>query len=145
MLATAADYAWFADECPELDEGGYCLTLVSGVQPAELARKLCLREARANLDYAGLITDAYDDLGTGELLVGVTGPVESARGGWSLMLEPNGYAGVTPELMRPVSQAGRIVMSHTAAAFALAERLTEVRVTPDLLMTSRYLTGLITV
>jgi Family of unknown function (DUF6461) len=198
MVATADDYTWFPVLFPGLAEA-YCLTLIRGVAPEELLshlgaqlppRQITGIEALTTAAYAAQ-TEQSDPL----VFIGVTQPGD----GWTLAVEPNGFAGVNAARMVPASIGTRAVSHfrninaldefcwfedgvvrlcfeplgpsqrlgteadahvdlmrqvgfvlgedddddydgmHTEAAFALAEELTGVRVTPDLLNASSYL------
>jgi hypothetical protein len=203
MTATAADYDWFEDRLPVLSEA-YCLTLARGLTPAEFLARLNAREQPActGLDAlagpSGATWNAFDGR---ELFIGAT-TVAGAGGDWALGVEINGFLGVTPEVIVPVS-AGTRVVSHFqnieavdrfywvddgdirlsfeplfasyregstpdalldmmrdvgfelsedddtavphAAALALAERLTGVRVTAELLEEATYACGIVPV
>ncbi|MCY9783353.1 DUF6461 domain-containing protein [Nocardiopsis sp. EMB25] len=89
VTATAADYLWFEDEPAGLAYA-YCLTLVRGLSPPELLRRLDARPESA-LTGAGEVTEAafgprYRD---GRQLLAMTGVGE-----WTLMVEANGFVGV---------------------------------------------------
>ncbi|NGO80298.1 hypothetical protein G6045_32250 [Streptomyces sp. YC504] len=108
MTRTAADYRWFEDDFPDIAEA-YCFTLVRGLSPAELTSRL---EGRPEIPLRGIaaVVDAafaqYDLEGGDRQLVAMT-PV----GTWTLLIEPNGYLGVTEERVLPAS-AGTCWVSH---------------------------------
>ncbi len=110
---TAADYAWFEDRPPGLSES-YCLTLARGLTPADFLDRLGARAdatrtgAEALFEPSMDLWDAHDGR---ELLIGVT-EVSGHRGAWALGLEFNGFLGITPELLVPLS-AGTITVSHS--------------------------------
>lgn len=197
--ATARDYLWFSEHFPDLAEA-YCVTLVRGITPEDLLARLGATEVRHVTGVDGLqepsygVWDAHDGA---RLFAGVT-----AVGEWALMVEPNGYLGVTDEIVGPLSR-GTTVVSHfrninavdhfnwyedgelrlhfeplfpyardgsdpdslvgdmraagfdlsegedsafdlcTEAAFALAERLTGVRLTRELFETSEFTGGVV--
>ncbi|MFD7326263.1 DUF6461 domain-containing protein [Streptomyces sp. NPDC059875] len=192
---TAADYAWLSDQYEDLMEA-YCITLVQGLTPDELLRSLGAESGVRITGVAGLREPSYDVCGHEQLLVGT-----ASLGSWSLMVEYNGYLGVTDGAMLPVSR-GRTVVSHfrnvnavdhfcwyedgatrlhfeplfayhrdgshpdelltemresgfdlsddddrdfdghTEAAFALAHRITGVRLTPELFASAEFICGL---
>lgn len=106
--ATARDYLWFGGHFPELAEA-YCVTLVRGLTPEDLLERLGAVEIRHVTGVDGLHEPAYEprDARDGDrLFAGVT-----AVGDWALMVEPNGYLGVTDEIAGPLSQ-GTTVVSH---------------------------------
>lgn len=191
------DYLWFGDHFPALAQA-YCVTLVCGLTPDALLTRMGAIELRHVAGVDGLREPAYeawDAHGGDRLFAGVT-----AVGEWALMIEPNGFLGVTDEFMRPFSR-GATAVSHfrnvnavdafswyedgeprlrfqplfpyaregsdpdgsvedmravgfdlsededgdfeleSEAAFALAERLTGVRLTRELLDTSEFVGG----
>ncbi|WP_164904723.1 DUF6461 domain-containing protein [Streptomyces cyaneus] len=102
---TAADYAWLE----ELYEGlleAYCVTLVRGQTPQELLRQLGAEPAPRITGVDGLHEPSYDVGEYDGLFVCV-----ADLGDWSLMVEVNGYLGVTDAAMLPVSR-GRTAVSH---------------------------------
>lgn len=195
---TAADYQWLDERYGDLTEA-YCLTLVEKLGPAALLGELAAEPQPTITGVAGLREPAYEFGDYDRLFAGVT-----ALGDWSLMVEYNGYLGVTDEAMLPVSR-GRTVVSHfrnvnavdrfcwyrdgtvrlsfeplfafdrdgthpdelltamaecgfdlvdtddpehdrpTEAAFALAHRITGVRLTPRVLETARFDCGIVPV
>jgi hypothetical protein len=204
MAATAADYAWVAED-PAIFEA-YCLTLARGVASAEFLARLGARPEAPRTGIGALYEPSYDVWADNErrathhdfnLFIGVTS-VPGDGGDWALGVEINGFLGVTPEAIVPLSAGTRIV-SHSRnnavhrfywaedgdirlhfeplfpdyregstpdalvdvmqevgfdlredaeldypaeAAFALAERLTGVRVTMGLLDESNYECGI---
>jgi hypothetical protein len=110
MTATAADYLWFEERFPDLSEA-YCFTLVRGLEPADLLHRLNGREhpaltgATAIVDAAFAVRDHPD--GVLQLLA------MTRVGPWTLMIEPNGYLGVSDEMALPAS-AGTTWISHFA-------------------------------
>jgi hypothetical protein len=108
MTTTAEKYLWFGEEFPALAEA-YCLTLVRGVSPDTLLTGLGAQAAEPVIGVEELTEagyDAWDEYDSDLLLVGVT-----ALGDWTLMVEANGYVGVTAGLIGPLS-AGTTVVSH---------------------------------
>ena len=195
MTATAADYTWFSQRFPDLAEA-FCLTLVEGLTPVEVLHRLAAREQVRLTGVDQLLEPAYGAWEAHEaLFLGVT-----EVDGWALVVEPNGYLGVTEDAVVPLSVGTRLV-SHfrnvnavdhfywiengdirldfeplfpadrggsdpdgladvmrqvgfdlrgdddhddelnTEAAFALAEYLTGVRLTPQLLGSATFLCG----
>lgn len=197
MTTTAADYLWFEESFPELAEA-YCFTLVHGLPPAEVLRRLEGREESPLTGAEETVEAAFDLLEADDTrqLVAMT-----SIGDWTLLIEPNGYLGVTEEKVLPASVGTRWVshfvningvdsflwaedgtsrlvfepgvpdnrwgtspeqllevMHHIgfpfreetsdtqenlseAAAFALAEHLTSVRITPELLQETTFTCG----
>ncbi|MEU3528881.1 DUF6461 domain-containing protein [Streptomyces sp. NPDC038707] len=107
-MTTAADCTWFEERFPDLAEA-YCFTLVRGLAPAELLRRLDGREepaltgADAVVEAAFALARASDG---GRQLVAMT-----AVGAWTLLIEPNGCLGVTEDRALPAS-AGTRWVSH---------------------------------
>ncbi|MEV0915904.1 DUF6461 domain-containing protein [Streptomyces sp. NPDC049967] len=108
MTKTGADYAWFEDDFPDIAEA-YCFTLVRGLSPAELMFRL---EGRPEAPLRGIaaVVDAafaqYDLEEGNRQLVAMT-----TVGTWTLLIEPNGYLGVTDKQALPAS-AGTSWISH---------------------------------
>jgi Family of unknown function (DUF6461) len=182
----ADDYSWFDERFPALAEA-YCITLVSGLPPEEVLRRFGATEQAPIAGVADLVAAAFAawDRSDGfQLFLAAT-----AVGDWTLMVEPNGFLGITESAVVPLSRGRRVVShfrnvnavdhfywiedgtvrltfeplfahrrdgsdpdalvdvmeqvgfdvrsggpdGHTAAAFALAEYLTGVRLTPQLL------------
>ncbi|MEU1618459.1 DUF6461 domain-containing protein [Streptomyces sp. NPDC005722] len=104
-MTTAADYAWFGEQYEELMEA-YCITLVQGLTPEELLAALGVECPSRIAGVAGLSEPSFRLGAHDELFVGA-----ASLGDWSLMVECNGYLGVTDEAMLPLSR-GRTVVSH---------------------------------
>ncbi|WP_228975513.1 DUF6461 domain-containing protein [Streptomyces sp. DH12] len=196
MNATAADYRWLDDHCPELIEA-YCVTLVHAVTPQEVLGRLGARPEgrvtgiRALVDAA---RDAWRATGGDRHYLAV-----ARVDGWSVLVEPNGYLGSLHETAAELSRGTELVThfrnvnavdqfsryvdgalrlrveplsppapqdadpggaaallrdvgfdprrdggdvgAATEAAFALAERLTGVRLTPQVLDGAEWLSG----
>ncbi|MCG7524577.1 DUF6461 domain-containing protein [Streptomyces sp. OfavH-34-F] len=108
MTKTGADYAWFEDDFPDIAEA-YCFTLVRDLSPAELVSRLDGRPEKPLKGIAAVVDAAFaqHDLAGGDRqLVAMT-----TVGAWTLMIEPNGYLGVTEEQALPAS-AGTSWISH---------------------------------
>ncbi|MYQ45028.1 hypothetical protein GTW40_08140 [Streptomyces sp. SID4985] len=108
MTVSAADYAWFEDRLPELAEA-YCVTLVRGLPPAEVLRRLDGREESALTGVDAAVEAAFallDRPDGARQFVAMT-----TVGDWTLLIEPNGYVGVTEDVARPAS-AGTAWVSH---------------------------------
>ncbi|MFF9003141.1 DUF6461 domain-containing protein [Streptomyces achromogenes] len=105
---TAADYTWFEERFPDLAEA-YCCTLVRGLPPAELLRRLAGRAEPALTGADAVVEAAFDLLrasdGRRQLLA------MASVGAWTLLIEPNGYTGVTEDRALPAS-AGTRWVSH---------------------------------
>ncbi|WP_326648683.1 MULTISPECIES: DUF6461 domain-containing protein [unclassified Streptomyces] len=105
---TAADYLWFGEDFDDLAEA-YCVTLVRGLSPRTLLARLGAEDEVRVTGVQALIEPAYDACDTHDgdrLFVGVT-----AVGDWALMVEPNGWLGVTDEAVAPISR-GTTVVPH---------------------------------
>jgi len=195
VTATAADYTWFSQRFPDLAEA-FCLTLVEGLTPAEVFHRLGAREQVRLTGVEELVEPAYGAWDAHDaLFLGVT-----TVDGWALVVEPNGYLGVTEDAVVPLSAGTRLVSHfrnvnavdhfywiengdirldfeplfpadrggsdadrladvmrqvgfdlrrdedrgyelHTEAAFALAESVTGVRLTPQFLSSATFLCG----
>jgi hypothetical protein len=114
MIATAADYAWFASEPGGFAEA-YCLTLVRGLVPAEFLARI---DARPGLRYVGVAAmfgpsmALWNSEQAGQdLLIGVT-TVPGNDGGWTLGVEINGFLGVTEPLLRSLSARTTAVSAY---------------------------------
>lgn len=198
--ATAEDYAWVDDWYDSVGQA-YCLTLARGLAPGEfLARMGAVPDGLD--DGLAVIAVRSQDLWEQDpvrhAVIGVTAVRDTDGGTWALGVEVNGFLGVTPEVIAPLSGGTRVV-SHCAngggrfywmedaavlltfeplfaeyrdgteanaavqamraagfdlsegsdntghpiaSAFALAERLTGVRVTREFLDSARYALGL---
>lgn len=107
-MTTATDYTWLDEQHAVLMEA-YCITLVRGITPGELLHAL---GAEPDIRVTGVEAlrqptfDSWDEHDGDPAFVGV-----AAVGDWSLMVEYNGYLGVTDEAMLPVSH-GHTVVSH---------------------------------
>jgi hypothetical protein len=200
MTATYADYEWISDR-PEGLFDAYCLTLARALTPDEFLARI---DARPDTSRTGVdelfapsmeLWERFPDAG---LMIGVT-VVRGGEADWALGLEVNGFLGVTPEVLVPLSAGTRVVSHYAsegvssfywaedgeirlsfkpldvesregaepdalldtmqevgfdlsddgdnldhpeAAAFALAERLTGVRVTADMLEQATYTCGI---
>ena len=103
---TATDYLWLEERHPDLMEA-YCVTLVRGLGPGELLRAIGAEPGARRTgvtELAELSHGAYRD---DSMLVGVTAIDDD----WTLMVEENGYLGVTDDTMLTASR-GRTVVSH---------------------------------
>ncbi|BCL18189.1 DUF6461 domain-containing protein [Streptomyces tuirus] len=107
MTATAADYTWFEECFPELAEA-YCFTLVHGLPPAEVLRRLQGREEPARTGAEEIVEAAFALLDSDDTqqLIAMT-----AIRDWTLLIEPNGYLGVTEEKVL-LASAGTSWISH---------------------------------
>ncbi|MFG1807841.1 DUF6461 domain-containing protein [Streptomyces sp. NPDC049040] len=108
MTKTAADYAWFENDFPDIAEA-YCFTLVRGLSPAELISRLDGRPEAPLQGIAEVVDTAFAQYNLEDgarQLIGMT-----TVGAWTLLIEPNGYLGVTEERVLPAS-AGASWVSH---------------------------------
>ncbi|MGW3288324.1 DUF6461 domain-containing protein [Streptomyces sp. NPDC001002] len=105
----ARDYAWLRERHAGLREA-YCITLADGIAPADLLSAVGGTGHGTRITgVAGLFEpsfDCWERTGGAELFVAV-----AALGDWALMVEVNGYLGVSSSAIRTVS-AGRTVVSH---------------------------------
>ncbi len=107
-MTTADDYIWLRERHAPLMHA-YCVTLVREIAPERLLQELGAVEDIRVTGVGALCEpsyDSWDKYGGDPLFVGV-----AAVGDWSLMVEHNGYLGVTGNLMLPISR-GRTVVSH---------------------------------
>ncbi|MEV6395644.1 DUF6461 domain-containing protein [Streptomyces sp. NPDC051907] len=105
---TAADYLWFEERFPELAEA-YCCTLIQDVAPTDLLRRLDGRDEPALTGVDAVVEAAYElsqESDGRRQLIAMT-----AVGSWTLLIEPNGYLGVTEDRALPAS-AGTRWVSH---------------------------------
>lgn len=107
MTATAAKYTWFEDDFPELAEA-YCITLVRDVPPADVLHRLGGRPEQSVKGIQNLVHAAFAlrEAERDRHLVAM-----ARVGGWTLLVEPNGYLGISEETALPVS-AGTTWVSH---------------------------------
>ncbi|MFJ7272154.1 DUF6461 domain-containing protein [Streptomyces sp. NPDC099050] len=115
MTKTGVDYAWFENDFPDIAEA-YCFTLVRGLSPAELVSRLEGRPESPLRGIAAVVDAAFAqyELGDGDRQVVAMTTV----GAWTLLIEPNGYLGVTEERALPAS-AGTSWVSHFVNVNAL--------------------------
>ncbi|WP_406214553.1 DUF6461 domain-containing protein [Streptomyces canus] len=104
-MTTATDYGWLKERYALLMEA-YCVTLVRDVAPEELLEELGADGRSRIVGVAGLSGPSYEVCAPSRLFVGAT-----AIGHWTLMVESNGYLGITDKAMLPVSR-GRTAVSH---------------------------------
>jgi Family of unknown function (DUF6461) len=110
MTATAADYTWFSERFWTLT-GAYCLTLVEGLSRAETLKRIGAQTDCRLVGVHQLTESAYTKSRWGgeqgvQTYVGAT-----SLGEWTLMVEPNGFLGVTEKVIVPLSRGVRLV-SH---------------------------------
>lgn len=104
--STAADYLWVEEQYPDLLEA-YCLTLVRGLGPGELLEEIGAQPGVSRTGVAALAELSHAAYHDDSMLVGVT----AIDGDWTLMVEHNGYLGVTDETMVAASR-GRTIVAH---------------------------------
>lgn len=114
--ATYSHYAWLtSDEFATWQEVGYCFTHITDATPAEV---LTLLGAAHTSTVTGVddlhvrAGDAWDARGGGpfgKMLVAAT-----AIGATTLMVESNGFIGVAPKHMEPLSRGRQIVSCYYA-------------------------------
>ncbi|MCY0945877.1 DUF6461 domain-containing protein [Streptomyces antarcticus] len=108
MTKTGADYAWFENDFPDIAEA-YCFTLVRGLSPAELMSRIGGQPESPLQGIAAVTNAAFAQYGLADgarQLVAMT-----TVGAWTLLIEPNGYLGVTEDRALPAS-AGASWISH---------------------------------
>lgn len=113
MSVTASDYMWFEDRPEGLSEA-YCLTLAKGLAPTEFLRRIGSRPERQLHGIDALFEpsmDIWSEYPEKGLFIAVT-TVPGHDGDWALGVEINGYLGVTPEVIIPLS-AGTQVVAHS--------------------------------
>ncbi|MDH6217013.1 DUF6461 domain-containing protein [Streptomyces pseudovenezuelae] len=104
----ARDYAWLRERHAGLRDA-YCITLAGAIGPQELLAAVGAGPGTRITGVAGLFEpsfDCWERAAGAELFVGV-----AALGDWAVMVEVNGYLGVSSPAIRTVS-AGRTVVSH---------------------------------
>lgn len=203
MTPSSGDYAWVRQWVDDVSQA-YCLTLARGLTPGQFLERLGARieaPSRTGTELSLPSFETWDQYEGQALFIGAT-TVRGTDADWALGLEVNGFLGVTPAAIVPLS-ASATVVSHfrnveavdsfywvengdirlsfqpgspawregstpdalademrsagfdlredaeydprnvaTEAAFALAERLTGVHLTPELLKESVYLCGI---
>ncbi|MEV0179011.1 DUF6461 domain-containing protein [Streptomyces sp. NPDC050625] len=104
---TGAGYVWFEERFPGLAEA-YCFTLVHSVPPSEVLHRLQGREGPPRTGAEQIVEAAFDLLESDDTrqLIAM-----ASIGDWTLLIEPNGYLGVTEEKALPAS-AGTSWISH---------------------------------
>ncbi|MFD8573377.1 DUF6461 domain-containing protein [Streptomyces sp. NPDC059639] len=108
MTATAADYTWINKHFPDLAEA-YCFTLVHNLAPLAVLARLGGQAEPPQTGVTAIVDAAFD----------LPDPSDNARQfiamttvrEWTLLIEPNGYLGVTEERALPASSGTRWV-SH---------------------------------
>ncbi|MFC8429141.1 DUF6461 domain-containing protein [Streptomyces sp. NPDC057253] len=106
MTTTAADYTWLKERRYGLLMDAYCLALVRDLTPEELLRELGAEGRERITGVDGLSGPSYEVHDHSRQFVGAT-----ATGDWTLMVQFNGYLGITDTAMLPLSR-GRRVVSH---------------------------------
>jgi hypothetical protein len=104
----AEDYAWFEGTALSY---AYCMTLVRGLGAAEALRRINGEPVERTAGLAAFIRYAQDhspwsDRADNRFVVGGT-----ELDGWTLLLESNGFLGVTAGVIQPLSDGTRVV-SH---------------------------------
>ncbi|MFD5787532.1 DUF6461 domain-containing protein [Streptomyces sp. NPDC127037] len=108
MTTTGADYVWFEDDFPDIAEA-YCFTLVRGLTPDDLVSRLDGRREEPLRGIDAVVDAAFAEFqreGGARQMVALT-----TVGEWTLLIEPNGYLGVTEEYVLAAS-AGVSWVSH---------------------------------
>ena len=113
MTVTASDYMWFEHRPEGLSEA-YCLTLAQGLTPAEFLRRIGSQPQWQLQGVDALFEpsmDIWHEYPAKGLFIGVT-TIPGDIGDWALGVEINGFLGVTPEVIIPLS-AGTQVVAHS--------------------------------
>lgn len=105
MTAQPDDYAWFPAATGEL-ANAYCITLIRAVAPDAVLTRLRGKDFRTVHGSDELVQMVGDRDAGDHALVGVT----EVRG-WSLMVEPNGFIGVSSRYSKPLS-ANTLLVAH---------------------------------
>lgn len=111
MTVTAADYLWSEEKFPDLAEA-YCITLVNGIAPSQVLDRLGGDEHPALTGTAAVVEAAYNLDDTRQLIA------MAGLGSWTVMIEANGYLGVSEERVLPAS-SGTTWISHFCNVDAL--------------------------
>lgn len=110
MPVTAVDYSWWGQWRPAWAEA-HCVTLVSDITADGLVESLngspVTRVHGFDALYAYVVEDWPGGYDPSQALVGVA----DWASGWTVIVEINGYAGVTERLIGPLSP-GRTIVSH---------------------------------
>lgn len=110
VSATVADYAWWSEWRPDWAEA-YCVTLVGDMTAEDVVTSLGADSAGSVQGFDALSERVVDgwagDYDPAQAVLGVS----DVDGGWALVVEVNGYVGVTERLIGPMS-AGRTIVSH---------------------------------
>ncbi|OUC75816.1 DUF6461 domain-containing protein [Gordonia lacunae] len=105
---TYEDYLWTEGGGTAGEFQAFCLALVENADVEEVATQLPVIEDLGVMGFPGeLRFRSYDDWNEKRLLVGLF-----QMGSWTAMFEVNGFAGMTAELMIPLSKGRRIVSHH---------------------------------
>lgn len=115
--ADAADYIW-ADDWVDSVAQAYCLTLARGLEPEAFLRRMGAVPATTCDGLTELSERTFrlwDAAPVERLLIGATSVPGRDGTAWALGLEVNGFLGVTPDIVTPLS-AGTRVVSHYANA-----------------------------
>jgi hypothetical protein len=109
VTATHHDYDWINTWGNRVFRDAYCFTLISDMTPAQLLDRLAVEHKATVVGAENTIEPAYAawDVHDGDGCYVAATTVDH----WTLMFEPNGYIGVTPEIVVPLSRAARLV-SH---------------------------------
>jgi hypothetical protein len=112
MTPSAADYAWVRQWIDDLSQA-YCLTLARGLTPAQFLERLGAQieaPSRSGTELSLPSFETWDRYQGQALFIGAT-TVRGTEAEWALGLEVNGFLGVTPAAIVPLS-AGTTVVSH---------------------------------
>lgn len=119
MTATAADYAWVAHWIDGVSQA-YCLTLARGLTPEQFLVRLgadIVAPSRTGAELSLPSFEVWDRYQGEALFIGAT-RVVGADADWALGLEVNGYLGVTPAAIVPLSAGTRLVSHHRDVEWA---------------------------
>ena len=101
--ATYDDYLW-AERSAAFHS--FCLALVKDSKVGDIIGQLPVIEDLGSLSFSELHERSYRDWDSDRLLVGLL-QIDS----WTAMYEINGFVGITPEIVMPMSK-GRQIISH---------------------------------
>ena len=106
---TFEDFRWWTERYSWWKQAGHCVTLFSNITAARVLAAMSAESSAVVRGVAELSEPAFetwDDTGGDALMVGV-----ADLDGWALMVEVNGYVGVTDRLIEPLAR-GRVIVSH---------------------------------
>lgn len=109
---TYEDYLWTENGGSQGEFGSFCLTLIENANVTDVFAELPVVEELGSMTFSNeLLFRSYDDWDGQRLLVGLV-----QVGSWTVMYEVNGFAGVVPGIVRPLSKGRRIIVHHYSDA-----------------------------